>query len=570
MENELIICTIDNVEVFCEEGQTILQAAKTVGIEIPALCYHPELSVIGSCRICVVEIKGERLLYTACSTPVKNGMEIFTNSERVVEARLVIIEMILSQHFGDCLTCDASGECLLEKYAYEFGATGTLFEKNEFDSRIHGIDDNNPFITLDKGKCILCGRCVRACEEWVSASAITFVDKGNKLMVGNLYNNGLEDNKECIFCGNCINVCPVGALSEKKAARAGRMPEIKKIRSICPYCGVGCGIVAYKKGNKIIKIRGDLNSPVSRGRLCIKGKFGMDFVNSEERLKKALIKDENGDFQEVELIDALIYIKQKIDETKSKNGKFAGLSSARCTNEDNYIFQKFVRTILKSDNIDHCARICHSPTVSGLSMTLGSGAMTNPIEDIEHVDCFLIIGSNMTNTHPVISWKVINRIKQGAILILVDPKKGALAKYATLHLQINPGADIFLINAMIKAILEERMYDPEMIEDRINGFGDFEKKFEELSFENLVKETGLDENDVRLAARLFAISGSSSIYYAMGITQHCFGTANVATLANFALICGKIGKGANGINPLIGQVLLFLISFNSLYGLLIL
>ncbi|HOV14525.1 MAG TPA: formate dehydrogenase subunit alpha, partial [Spirochaetota bacterium] len=537
----------------CEEGQSILSAAKSVGIEIPVLCYHPEISIIGSCRICVVEIKGEKLLHTACSTPVKNGMVIYTESERVIEARKLVVEMILSQHFGDCLTCDASGECLLEKYSYEFGATGNLFEKNEFDVKIHGIDDKNPFITLDRGKCILCGRCARACDEWVSANAITFVDKGNKLMLGTLYNKGLEDNKECIFCGNCINVCPVGALGEKKAIRAGRLPEVQKIKTICPYCGVGCGLIVYKKNNKIIKVRGDLDSQVSHGRVCIKGKFGLDFVNSKERLTKPLIKNQDGEFEEVELIDALLLIKQKIDETKTKGGHFAGLASARCTNEDNYVFQKFFRTILNSDNVDHCARICHSPSVSGLSMTLGSGAMTNPIEDIDHIDCFFIIGSNMTNTHPVISWKVINRIKQGAILILVDPKKSSLSKYATIHLQINPGSDIFLLNAMMKVIIEERMFDTETIEEKVVGFAEFEESLEKLSFDDLVSQTGIDENDIRLAARLFAISGSSSIYYAMGITQHCFGTANVIALSDLAIICGKVGKDANGINPLRGQ-----------------
>jgi len=551
--DELIICTINGKEVFCEDSWTILKAANSVNIEIPVLCHLPEISIIGSCRVCVVEIEGERLLYTACSTPVKNGMVIYTESERVINARKLVIEMILSQHFGDCLTCDASGECLLEKYSYEFGATGNLFEKNEFNPITNGIEDKNPLIVMDRGKCILCGRCVRVCDEWVHKSAISFVEKGNKIMVSSLYNKGLEENKECIFCGNCINVCPVGALIEKKAIRAGRPPEIQKINTTCPYCGVGCGLVVYKKNNKIIKVRGNKNSPVSKGRLCIKGQFGLDFVNSNERLKKALIRNQNGDFEEVELIEALLYVKQKIDEVKSKNGNFAGLASARCTNEDNYVFQKFFRTILKTDNIDHCARICHSPSVSGLTMTLGSGAMTNPIEDIEHVDCFFIIGSNMTASHPVISWKIISRIRQGAILILVDPRKSPLAKYATLHLQLNPGTDIHLINAMMKIIIEEKMYDSEMIKNRCEGFDKLEEDLSKLELEPLIEETGLDENDLRLAARLFAISGSSSIFYAMGITQHSFGTSNVIALADLALICGKVGAGYTGVNPLRGQ-----------------
>jgi len=553
LSNELIICTIDGKEIFCEEGWTILQAARANNIEIPVLCYFPDISIIGSCRICVVEIEGERLLYTACSTPVKNGMIIHTKSERVMNARRLVIEMMLSQHFGDCLTCDGSGDCLLEKYAYEFGATGKMFAKAEFRELTHGIDDRNPFIIHDRGKCILCGICVRVCEQWSHRNALSFVHKGNKIMVSTMYNKGLEDNKECIFCGNCVTACPTAALYEKNAIRSGRLPEIKRTKTICPYCGVGCGIVVYSKDNKIVKVRGDLSSPVSRGRLCIKGKFGLDYVNSNQRLLKPLVRDEDGNLKEVELIDALLLIKQKIDEIMKKNGTFAGLASAKCTNEDNFVFQKFFRTILKSDNIDHCARICHSSTVSGLEMTFGSGAMTNPIEDIDLIDCFLIIGSNMLSSHPVIAWKIIKRVKEGAIMILIDPKKSGLSRYATLQLQINPGSDISLINAMLKIIIEERMFDTEMVEKRAEGFEELVKRLDTIRLEDLVKDTGVDENDIRLASRLFAISGASAIYYAMGITQHIFGTANVISLANLSIITGKVGQGPNGLNPLRGQ-----------------
>ncbi|MCG8569500.1 MAG: molybdopterin-dependent oxidoreductase, partial [Spirochaetes bacterium] len=553
MEKEIIFCQIDGKDSFVEKGVTIFEAAREVGIDIPALCYHPQLSISGSCRVCVVEVIGEEILYPACSTPVKNGMQILTNSERVINARKIVIEMILSEHLADCLTCDASGECLLEKYAYDYGATGTFFKKQKFNQDKHQLDDTSPFFVLERTKCILCGKCIRACNEWVHAGALSFIAKGNQLQISTLYNKGFVENKECISCGNCINVCPVGALVEKDAIRAGRVPEIEKIHTICPYCGVGCGIIVYKKDNKIIKVRGDDQSPVSAGRLCIKGKFGMDFVNSPERLTRPLIKDENGEFQEADLIDVLILIKQKIDETLSTNGGRAGLASARCTNEENYIFQKFVRTVLQTDNVDHCARICHSPSVAGLSATLGSGAMTNPIEDIDQVDCFFIIGSNMTSTHPVLSWKVINRIKQGAILILIDPRKSPLAKYATIHLQINPGSDIALIYSLIKLIQEEYLVDQDFLEHRCENVEEFFAELDKLDINELIKQTGLEEEDIRLAARLYAISGSSSIYYTMGITQHVFGTGNVMALANLALVTGKVGQGYTGVNPLRGQ-----------------
>lgn len=553
MEKELVVCIIDGIEVFSESDKTIMQAAKTVGITIPALCYTPDLSVVGSCRICVVEIEGEDILLPSCSTIVKSNMVIHTNSEKVKNARKVVIEMILSQHLADCMVCDASGECLLERYAYDFEATGHMFQKAKFNSKKHSNIADNPLIKFERTKCILCGKCIRACNEWTHRDALSFVDKGEMMRVSTLYDKGLVENEECIFCGNCINVCPTGALWEKGASGKGRFPHIKHVKTICPYCGVGCGIIVSVKGDKIIKIRGDMDSPVSKGRLCVKGMFGFDFVNSKERLTKPLIRNDKGEFEETNMIDALIFIKNKIDEIKNRKGKFAGLASARCTNEDNYIFQKFMRSILKSDNVDHCARICHSPSVAGLNMTLGHAAMTNPIEDIDAIDCFFVIGSNMTTSHPVISWRMIRRIKEGALLILVDPKKSPLSKYATMHLQLNPGSDMALLYAMMKIIIDEGMQDSLMLENRCEGVEDFFAELEKIDFDHLVEQTGIDENDIRLAARLFAISGASSIYYAMGITQHVFGTGNVVALADLALLCGKIGNGATGINPLRGQ-----------------
>ena len=552
-ESILVYCNIDGKDIYCENGSTIFEAAKLINIEIPNMCYSRELSIGGNCRICSVEIEGEKILKTACSTPVKDGMIIKTNTQRVINSRRIIIELMLSQHFGNCMICDAAGECLLEKYSYEFGVTGELFEKSEYNESIHGIDEKNPFIVLDRGKCILCGKCIRACSEWSHRNAISFVQRGNKLSVSTLYNNGLEANKECIFCGNCITICSVGALSEKSAIRGGRFPEVTKTKTICPYCGVGCGIIVYEKDNKIIKVRGDIDAPANKGRLCIKGKFGFDFVNSPDRLTKPLIKNENGEFVEISFLDAIIHVCRKIDELKAKNGIFAGISSARCTNEENYIFQKFIRTILETDNIDHCARICHSSSVSGLSMTVGSAAMTNPIEDIDKIDCFLVIGSNMANSHPVISWKIISRIKQGAILILIDPRKGLLSSYATIHLQLNPGSDIHLLNAMMKVIIDEHTMATDLIENRTEGFEELKNNLEKLDFDTLVKATGLNEIDITLAARLFVISGNSTIFYAMGITQHKFGTANVISISNLSLLAGKIGNGPMGINPLRGQ-----------------
>ncbi len=553
MEKELVVCKIDGLDVFCESDWTIMKAAQTANIQVPALCYTPDLSVVGSCRICVVEIEGETILYPSCSTLVKNNMVIYTHSEKVNYARKIVLEMILSQHLADCLVCDASGECLLEKYSYDFGATGKMFQKAQFNPIKHGDLPDNSLIKFERTKCILCGKCIRACNEWTHKDALSFVDKGEMMRVSTLYDRSLEDNGECIFCGNCINVCPTGALWEKGAAGRGRFPDIRKVKTICPYCGVGCGIEVSAKGNSIIKVRGDMSSPVSKGRLCIKGSFGFDFVNSPQRLVKPLIRNDKGELEETNMIDALIYIKNKIDEIKRNNGVFAGLASARCTNEDNYIFQKFMRSVLHTDNVDHCARICHSPSVSGLNMTLGHAAMTNPIEDIDAIDCFFVIGSNMTSTHPVISWRMIRRIKEGALLIIVDPKKSPLSKYATMHLQLNPGTDMALLYAMMKIIIDEGMQDTDMLDSRCEGVDEFIAEINKLNLEDMIQQTGLDEADIRLATRLFAISGASSMYYAMGITQHVFGTGNVVALADLALLCGKIGQGPTGINPLRGQ-----------------
>ncbi|MCM8802241.1 MAG: molybdopterin-dependent oxidoreductase, partial [Candidatus Omnitrophica bacterium] len=408
---EKIEILIDNKKIVGYEGQTILQVCRENNIEIPTLCYHPNLEPIGACRLCLVEIRGKGLV-TSCTEKIKKGMEILTQSDKVILTRKVILNLILSDHPYDCMTCEKSGECLLEKYAYQYGIKRSIYdgEKRKVKEK-----DGRPFIVRDYEKCILCGRCVYVCKNIVGAEAINYGYRSFNTEIISGFDEPLKEN-DCVFCGNCIEVCPVGALREIQAERKGRTWELKKVNTICPYCGVGCGIVVYVKNNQIVKIKGDESSPVNNGFLCIKGKFGFEYVISENRLKKPLIK-ENGKFKEVSWETAINFVYERLKYYKEKFGPYSigGLSSAKCTNEENYIFQKFFRVVLKSNNIDHCARLCHSSTVVGLSTTLGSAAMSNSLEEIEkYSDCIIITGTNLTETQPITSYRVRKAKQNGA------------------------------------------------------------------------------------------------------------------------------------------------------------
>jgi formate dehydrogenase alpha subunit len=551
--SKTVTLTIDGREVQAPAGVTIYWAARQAGIEIPHLCYGEDVHPVASCRLCVVEVEGMRNLAASCTYPVAQGMKVRTDTERVRKSRRLNLELILSDHNVECIVCEKSGDCRLERYAYEFGIaqsrfSGPRWAKNQFE-----IDTANPFLVRDYNKCILCGRCVLACGELQYDSAIDYAARGFKAHVATAFHRPLQDSP-CEFCGRCISVCPVGALSEKSRQKQGREWEFKQTDTICPYCGVGCTLTLHTKDNRLIKVTTPPNA-VNRGNLCVKGKFGTYYVNHPERLITPLIRQESG-FVEASWDEALDLVARRLREIRERHGPdaIAGLSSAKCTNEENYLFQKLMRAVIGTNNVDHCARLCHASTVAGLAKSLGSGAMTNAIAELRFADCILVTGSNTTEAHPVIALEIKAAVRRsGAALIVADPREIDLVRFARIHLRQRSGTDVALFNAMMRVIIEEGLANEEFIAKRTEDYEKFRAAVMQQSFEQAEKITGVSRQLIAEAARLYARARSAAIVYSMGITQHTTGTDNVLSLANLAMITGQIGKPSSGVNPLRGQ-----------------
>lgn len=550
MSNEVTL-TIDGREVSVNRGVTLYWAAKKLGIEIPHLCYREDLPPMSSCRICVVEVEGMRNLAVSCSHPAADGMVVHTDTERVRRARRNNLELILSDHNVECITCEKSGDCALEQYAYEFGIKKPSFggEKNEFPIR-----DDDPFIVRDYNKCILCQRCIYACGEIQYDSAINIADRGFNACISTPFDRGLQDTA-CVSCGRCISVCPVGALVEKSRIGKGREWELEKKNTICPYCGCGCTVELNIKDGTLIKVTAPGKNTVNNGNLCVKGKFGLHFINHSDRLTKPLIKRENS-FVEASWDEAVEYTADNLARIKKKYGPDAigGLSSAKCTNEENYLFQKFIRACVGTNNIDHCARLCHSSTVAGLARAFGSGAMTNSITELRNAECILVTGSNTTEAHPIIALEIKAAVmKNGARLIVADPREIDLVRFSDCWLRQKSGTDVALFNGMMHVIIREGLEDREFIEQRTENYSQFYDTVMHYTPEKAAEITGVPADDIRDAARIYAGAGTSSIVYSMGITQHTTGTDNVLSLANLAMLTGNMGKKSTGVNPLRGQ-----------------
>ncbi|MBN1834746.1 MAG: formate dehydrogenase subunit alpha [Spirochaetales bacterium] len=548
--SENVTLTIDGREVSVRSGVTIYWAAKKLGIEIPHLCYGEDLPPMSSCRLCVVEVEGMRTLAASCSHPVAQGMIVKTDTERVRRARKANLELLLSDHNVECIVCEKSGDCLLEKYAYEFGVKGPSYGGERIERPVH---EENPFIIRDYNKCILCGRCVYACNEIQHDHAISVSNRGFKAHISTAFDRPLQDTT-CEFCGRCISVCPVGALSEKARSRKGREWEFQTTATICPYCGCGCTLVMHTRGGEIVKVTTTRDS-VGRGNLCVKGKFGTYFVNHKERLTRPLIKRE-GRFEEASWDEALDLVAKRLREIKEAHGPgaIAGLSSAKCTNEDNYVFQRFMRAVIGTNNVDHCARLCHASTVAGLAKAFGSGAMTNSITEFRFADCFFVTGSNTTEAHPIIALEIKAAVeKNGAKLIVADPREIDLVRFATLWLRHRSGTDVALFNGIMHVILAEGLEDREFIEKRTEDFEKLKAVLADYTPEKVEKITGVPREQIVEAARLYAGAERGSIVYSMGITQHTTGTDNVLSLANLAMITGNVGRKSTGVNPLRGQ-----------------
>jgi formate dehydrogenase major subunit len=537
--------TINGKNIEIDKKDTILNICKKNGIHIPHLCYEKRLAPHAACRICVVEVEGARNLMTACSTFVNDGMKINTNSDRVIKARKGILELMLANHPFDCMTCKKAGDCKLQDYCFEYDVKDSKFNGAK---REKIVEKENKFYDFDSEKCILCGRCEKVCTSLQVSNAINYKDRG---FLTNICRFS-EQEDLCVSCGNCVSVCPVGALSPKTKDQF-RTWDVKKVKTTCPYCGVGCQIDLEVKDNKVVGVSTCFEKP-NDGLLCVKGKFGHNFINHPDRLKTPLIK-KDGKFVEASWEEAINLVVKNMKETKESKGSdaLAGFSSARCTNEENYLFQKLFRAVVGTNNVDHCARLCHASTVAGLATTLGSGAMTNSIDELLNADVILITGSNTTETHPVIGSKIKQAILNGKKVIVAEPRKIELANYADVFLQIKPGTNVALYSGLMNIILEEGLEDREFIKSRTEDFEEFEKAVKKYTPEKVSKICGIEIEDLRKAALLYGKADKGSIVYSMGVTQHSTGTDGVMSISNLALLCGNLGRESTGVNPLRGQ-----------------
>jgi formate dehydrogenase (NADP+) alpha subunit len=541
-ENEITL-KIDGLEVNAEKGSTILETALSNNIYIPNLCYYPGLEPWGSCRLCMVENDDGRLV-TACETLVQDGMNIVTENARINRVRKLSAELLIANHEVDCLTCRKNDDCKLQEVSSYLGINRE--DLGSLRRQISNIstDDSNPFFDRDLKKCVLCGVCVRTCNELLGVKAIDFGFRGYDTKITTFGDRPLVDSS-CVSCGECVVACPVGALVPKESIKPAR-----EVKTICPFCGVGCNIILGVRGDQVISARGDFENSVNKGNLCVKGRYGFKFINNPNRLTKPLIK-RNNIFEEVEWDEALDHVAHKLSEIRSE--EFAAISSARCPNEDNYAVQKFARVVMGTNNVDNCARSCHAPSVAGLAQIFGSGAMSNSIDEIKDSACLFVIGTNPTASYPVIGLRIIEAVKNGAKLIVADPRNIDLCKHAHIVLNQIPGTDVALLMGMMKIIVDENLADEKFIDRRCENYNEFKESLKEYDLETVETITGVNKELIIKAAKMYASTKPASILYSLGITEHTHGTENVFALGNLALLTGNMGKPSTGVNPIRGQ-----------------
>ena len=536
--------TIDGKEIAAEPGTTILQAARALGIDIPTFCYDPELPPNGACRICVVEVENARALVASCVTPVGPGMVVYTESERVINARKAILSLLVGNHPLVCITCEKTGACKLQDYCYRYGVA-----ESEFSGEIKELplDDSNTFFIRDMNKCILCGICVGKCQEVVGAGAIDFTKRGFITNIGPAFEDSIE-NSTCVFCGLCIDSCPVGALIPKYSTGKGRPWQVEEVRSVCPYCSIGCTINLQVKDNEVIGVNPVKESPVNRGHLCARGKFGWDYLKNGDRLTTPLVKSD-GVFVKVSWEEALGLIVDNLEEIKSLFGAEAlmGLCSPKASNEEAYLLQKLFRS-LGSNNIDSYTRHCHAPAVNSLMEAFGSAAMTNSIGELADTGAILIVGANPAETHPVLSYRVREAVsRSGAQLIVAHSEPIGLTDIAHQYLPLKPGSALALVKAFAGIIIDEGLADRAFIDKRTEGFELFRKALKGDTIQNAVAVTGIKEGEMRAAARAYAAADRAAIISAADMGGADDGPQLVLALANLALLTGNLGKESAGL-----------------------
>ena len=552
---------VDGRTVTVPEGSTVLDAIRESGHYVPTLCHDPALKPFGGCRLCIVEIEGVRGLPTSCTTPAQKGMIVYTETEEIRTVRRTIVELTIANHPYDCLLCNTNQECELLRVARYVGVQQNSVERLRRGRLTKLPDRSNPAYDFDPNKCILCGRCVRTCDEIVGVGAIDFAYRGYDTLVSPFGAKPLALSV-CQTCGECVEHCPTGALTAKHVLSAQN-----EVKTVCPYCGVGCGIYLGVRGPNIVHVRGDSESPVNRGELCVKGRYGIDFVNHPDRLIRPLIRKEGAPkgvypreiseaFREADWNEALDRVSQGLARTRDHHGPDAigVLSSAKCTNEENYLLQKFARAVIGTNNVDHCARLCHASTVTAAMAAFGDGAMSNSIADVDYADLFFVIGSNTTECHPIIGRKIRRAVKNnGAKLIVADPRAIELTELADVHMAHFPGTDVALLNGMMRHILETGLHNRAFMAERCEDVELFLASLDRYDLKAVEEITGVAGKKIRQSALLFGKAKRAMILYGMGVTQHTCGTDNVKAVANLLMLTGNMGRRGTGFAPLRGQ-----------------
>ncbi|MDP3087757.1 MAG: formate dehydrogenase subunit alpha [Methylotenera sp.] len=558
--NVKVTLMIDDREITVPEGTSIMRASIMAGINVPKLCATDSLKPFGSCRLCIVEIEGRRGYPASCTTPVAEGLKVHTQTPKLADIRRGTMELYISDHPLDCLTCATNGDCELQDMA---GAVGLREVRYGYEGENHlkaEKDESNPYFTFDPSKCIVCSRCVRACEETQGTFALTISGRGFESKVA----AGVTDfmSSECVSCGACVQACPTATLIEKTVIDHG-VPE-HSVTTTCAYCGVGCSFNAEMKGEEVVRMVPNKNGGANHGHSCVKGRFAWGYATHKDRITTPMIrKSIHDEWQQVSWDEAFSYAASEITRIQAKYGKASvgGITSSRCTNEEVYVVQKLVRAVFGVNNVDTCARVCHSPTGYGLKQTLGESAGTQTFDSVMKADVIFVMGANPTDGHPVFASQIKRRLREGAKLIIADPRAIDLVSSphvkADYHLKLQPGTNVALISAISHVIVTEGLVNEEFVKERCEWDSFVEwRDFVALpqnSPEVLGLVMGVPAEDIRAAARLYATGGNAAIYYGLGVTEHSQGSTTVMGIANLAMATANVGREGVGVNPLRGQ-----------------
>jgi formate dehydrogenase major subunit len=570
---ELVTLTVDGFPVTVPAGTSVMRAAKEAGISVPKLCATDSVDAFGSCRLCLVEIEGRAGTPASCTTPVAPGMVVHTQTGKLKTLRRGVMELYISDHPLDCLTCSANGDCELQDMAGAVGLRDVRYEAidthfkpkattGEANPQWMPKDDSNPYFTYDPSKCIVCSRCVRACEEVQGTFALTIQGRGwdSRVSAGMAADTFL--GSECVSCGACVQACPTATLQEKSVIEIGTPSH--SVITTCAYCGVGCSFKAEMRGDELVRMTPYKNGKANRGHSCVKGRFAWGYAQHQDRILKPMIRDRVEDpWKEVSWDEALSFAATRLRALQAQHGRdsIGVITSSRCTNEETYLVQKLTRAVFGNNNTDTCARVCHSPTGYGLGQTFGTSAGTQDFDSVEQTDVVIIIGANPTDAHPVFASRMKKRIRQGAKVIVIDPRRIDLVKSAHIkashHLALKPGTNVAVVTSLAHVIVTEGLMDEAFIRTRCD-WDEFQHYAEFVSDprhspEATEAHTGVPAADLRAAARLFATGGNGAIYYGLGVTEHSQGSTTVIGIANLAMLTGNIGRPGVGVNPLRGQ-----------------